>query len=112
MLIRDIITENTIDDLESDLSSILISIKANDLSSVDTNVLVQQLRKYGYSIDAKSILDVLENNPMIQVATTDTVQFANSSVASASGDKESKLQNKEKVESKAHKTALQRIKRK
>lgn len=112
MKIRDIVRESTMDNIEADLNGLLISAKANGVSSISTDKLVKQMRNFGYSMDTSSILDSLENNPLIQVATVDSVQFANANVASASGDADSKKQNHDTVENKAHKTALKSIKRK
>lgn len=110
MLIRDIVRESTMNNLEADLNGLLISAKANGVSGIATDKLVQQMRNFGYSIDTSSILVALENSPLIQVATVDSVQFANTNVASASGDADSKKQIHDKVENKAQKTALKSIK--
>lgn len=111
MLIREIIVEgNRSNAIEGDINDLLISVRGNDLDSIDTGKIVAQLRSMGHSITASSLISFLEGNPLLQTATADTLTFKNTDMYATSGDGESKEQNREKVRSLAKKAAMKDIK--
>ena len=110
MLIRDIIKESRMGELDADLTSLLMSVRANDITDVETSKIVQQLQTMGYSIGEESLTDLLQGHPLIQSASYDTISFKHNEKYAVSGDAESKEQNKEKVNSLAKKAAAKGIK--
>jgi len=110
MLIRDIVNESRIGELGGDLNDLLMSVRGNDISDIDTNKIVSQLNSMGYSVSPASLIDILQGNPLIQTATVDNIKFKHTDMYAVSGDDESKEQNREKVKSLAKKAATKGIK--
>lgn len=61
--------------LQSDLTNLLVSAKGNGASDLDTAALARELQNMGYSVDEQSILTLLQNNPNITSSTPDQVQL-------------------------------------
>ena len=59
--------------LDSDLNNLLISAKGSGASNIDTVALANQLQGMGYSVDANSVLSLLQNNPAITNATPEEI---------------------------------------
>lgn len=59
--------------LQSDLTNLLIGAKGNGASNVDTEALANELQNMGYSVDANSIMQLLQNNPAVMNATPNDV---------------------------------------
>ena len=110
MLVREIVIERRMGELDGDINDLLISIRANDVSDIETSKIVAQLNQMGYSISEPSLVDLLQGNPLIQSASYDTIQFKHTEKYAVSGDGESKEQNQEKVKSLAKKAATKGIK--
>ena len=110
MLVRDIVNESRMGELDADLNSLLISVRASDISDIETSKIVQQLQAMGYSIGEESLTDLLQGHPLIQTASYDTISFKHNEKYAVSGDEESVEQNKEKVNSLAKKAATKGIK--
>jgi hypothetical protein len=73
MRAREILQEDYNQSLVSDLNNILIGAKGSGASDVNTQDVVNQLYKMGYSIDINSIIPLLSNNPVVQNATPETI---------------------------------------
>ena len=110
MLIRDIINESRMGELDADLNDLLISVRANDVSDIPTSKIVAQLNQMGYSVTEPSLIDLLQGNPLVQTATYDNINFKHTEKYAVSGDGESKQKNQEKVKSLAKKAATKGIK--
>jgi len=96
------------DNIEADLNSLLISLKANNVTDVPTVKLVKWLRAMGHNVSEDSLLNILHNNPIVQNATTFRVSLSGSvSDIDTSGDKKSD----EEVEKLAAKAAKKSIKK-
>jgi hypothetical protein len=97
-------------DIEGALDSLLMSVRANDISSIATDKIVDQLRQQGYSVSTSSLINFIEGNPLVQNATVDNITFKHADNYAVSGDAESAEKNKEKVHSMAKKAAMKGIK--
>jgi hypothetical protein len=59
--------------LESDLENLLIAAKGNGIQEVQTQDIVDQLYKMGYSVDVNSIMMLLSNSPTVMNATPEMI---------------------------------------
>jgi hypothetical protein len=75
MRAREILQEDSTynQNLESDLTNLLVGAKASGAKDVKTAALVKQLYSMGYSIDANSVLPLLSRNPAVLNATPDMI---------------------------------------
>ena len=48
--------------LMGDINAYLISLKANEIPSVSMDMMVRELKRMGYTVDAESIVDLLSNS--------------------------------------------------
>lgn len=73
---------------ESDLEDLLIAAKANDITEVDVDDLVDQLSAMGHSVTADSLVSSLESHDLefIKNATLNTITFNDHIVAGDEGD--------------------------
>jgi hypothetical protein len=111
MFIKEIIQESVrTNQIEGDLNDLLISIRANDVSQIETGKVVNQLKAMGHGVSSSSLISFLEGNPLVQTVTVDSITFKNTDMYAASGDDESKAKNREKVKSLAKKAATKGIK--
>jgi hypothetical protein len=87
MRAREILDEDYNSSLESDLNNLLIAAKGSGAQAVQTQQLASQLQNMGYSIDANSILPLLQRNASVLNATPTqvTLKTANT-VATGGGD--------------------------
>lgn len=76
MRAREILQEDYAQDLQTDLTNLLIGAKGAGMSDVSTSNIVRQLDAMGYSVDVNSILALLQDNPAITGATADSITFA------------------------------------
>ena len=51
--------------LMGDINAYLISLKANDIPSIDTEMLVRELAGMGYTVDEESLVDLLSNSKYV-----------------------------------------------
>jgi hypothetical protein len=63
--------------LIGDINAYLISLKANDIPSIDTEMLVRELAGMGYTIDEESLVDLLANSKYVSNVTVDTIDLEN-----------------------------------
>ena len=61
--------------LMGDINAYLISLKANDIPSVEMDMMVRELNGMGYSVNAESMVDLLSNSNYISKVTTDTIDL-------------------------------------
>ena len=90
--------------LMGDINAYLISLKANDIPSVTTDMLVRELSGMGYTVDAESLVDLLANSKYISKVTVDTIELDHRLNKSGEADKDS-------VHKLAVKTAKKKVKK-
>lgn len=95
--------------IESDLNTILMTAKAEGQTEISTKVLVKRLLGMGYSVSTESLMGILQGNPLVQSATTQTVGLNEPDHAGVSGGPDEKAQNAEKVSSMAQDAAKKDI---
>ena len=89
--------------LKGDINAYLISLKANDIPSITTEMLVRELSGMGYTVDAESLVDLLANSKYISKVTVDTIELQHRLNKSDKAEKDS-------VHKLAVKTAKKKIK--
>ena len=90
--------------LMGDINAYLISLKANDIPSIDTEMLVRELTGMGYTVDEESLVDLLANSRLISKVTVDTIELDHRHNKSDKADKDS-------VRKLAVKTAKKKVKK-
>jgi len=90
--------------LMGDINAYLISLKANDIPSVTTEMLVRELSGMGYTVDEESLVDLLANSKYISKVTVDTIELDHR--LNKSNEKE-----KDSVHKLAVKTAKKKVKK-
>jgi hypothetical protein len=88
--------------LIGDINAYLISLKANDIPSIDTEMLVRELAGMGYTVDEESLVDLLANSKYVSNVTVDTIDLDN---------RYSKNSNKEDSKDTVHKLAVKSAKK-
>lgn len=73
MRANEFLFENYNQQLESDLTNLLVAAKANGARNVKTQAIVQQLQGMGYSVDTNSIITLLQGNPVVTNATPQSI---------------------------------------
>jgi|TARA_R110002167_G_scaffold34394_2_gene109465 hypothetical protein len=63
--------------LMGDINAYLISLKANDIPSIDTEMLVRELAGMGYTVDEESLVDLLSNSKYVSNVTVDSIDLEN-----------------------------------
>ena len=92
--------------LRNDLNAYLVRLKANDIGTVGTDMLVDELTGMGYSVTPESLVDMLANSKYISKVTVDTIDLKGAPPSKGQdADKD-----KEKISKLAVKTAQKRIK--
>ena len=61
--------------LRNDLNAYLVRLKANDIGTVGTDMMVDELTKMGYSVTPESLVDMLANSKYISKVTVDTIDL-------------------------------------
>lgn len=79
------LTEGEKPAVESDLEDLLVAAKANDLTDLDVEDLVDQLNDMGHSVTADSLIDMVDNLELelVDTATLNTIQLKGHSVDDA-----------------------------
>ena len=88
--------------LIGDINAYLISLKANDIPSIDTEMLVRELAGMGYTVDEESLVDLLANSKYVSNVTVDTIDLDN---------RYSKNSNKDDNRDTVHKLAVKAAKK-
>jgi len=91
--------------LMGDINAYLISLKANDIPSVEMDMMVRELNGMGYSVNAESMVDLLSNSNYISKVTTDTIDLVHRH------SKKNDDADKKEVHKLAVKTAKKKVKK-
>lgn len=75
MRAREILEENYNQNLESDLSNLLVGAKGNGAQEINTRDLVAQLHGMGYAVDENSIMTLLSRHPAVLNATPQMIKL-------------------------------------
>lgn len=94
-----------VNEIESALSDLLASAKANGSTEIPTEFIVSTLNGSGYNVDIESIMNILSENPFVQVATSDVVTLVDPDGAGVSGDGAAAETNRDRVRALAQKAA-------
>jgi hypothetical protein len=84
MRAREILDEDYDQNLESDLSNLLIGAKGSGSQEISTQDLVAQLVNMGYSVDINSLMLLLSRNPAVANATPTVVNMTSTNAADGS----------------------------
>lgn len=76
MRARELLDEDYSQNLESDLSNILVGAKGSGATELQTRDIIAQLQGMGYSVSGGSILNLLSRDPMVLNATPTVVRLA------------------------------------
>lgn len=68
--------ENYEQQLEAELTNLLIAAKGNGASEVNTQDVVNQLQKMGYSVNSDALLPILQNSPIAANSTPDSISLS------------------------------------
>lgn len=68
MKIRELLNENSMNDLKSFIDDLLITTKANRVSEVSMDRIIQTLRANGFNITPELLISLLGTNPNVQMA--------------------------------------------
>ena len=97
-------------EIETALTDLLASVKANGITEIPTEKLVYELNNMGYNVDIDSIMEIVGGNPFVQVASKDAVTLKGADDAAVSGDAAAEQSNKDKVKSLAQKAVAKDMK--
>ena len=90
--------------LMGDINAYLISLKANDIPSIQMDMMVRELNGMGYTVDAESMVNLLGNSKYVSKVTTDTIDLVHQMNNTDNADKDS-------VRKLAVKTAKKKVKK-
>jgi len=76
MRAREILQEDYNQSLQSDLNNLLVGAKASGAQQLNTENIVRQLYRMGYSVDVNSIMSLLNDNPLIMNATPEMITLS------------------------------------
>lgn len=65
--------EDYTQNLDTEINNLLIGAKGNGAADINTQDLVTQLQRMGYSIDINSLMPMLQNNPVVMNATPESI---------------------------------------
>jgi hypothetical protein len=91
--------------MRNDINAYLVRLKANDIGTVGTDMMVDELTDMGYSVTPESLVDMLANSKYVSKVTVDTIDLAGAPSGKTDSDEDG-----EKVKKLAIKTAKKRIK--
>ena len=91
--------------LMGDINAYLVSLKANDIPSISTEMMIRELSGMGYTVDEESLVDLLANSRYISKVTTDTIELVHRH------NKKSDEADKDSVHKLAVKTAKKKVKK-
>ena len=75
--------------LMGDINAYLISLKANDIPSIQMDMMVRELNGMGYTVDAESMVNLLGNSKYVSKVTTDTIDLVHQTNNTDNADKDS-----------------------
>ena len=85
MRAKEILYEDYSQRLDSDLNNLLIGAKGNGAQNVDTQAIANELQGMGYSVDANSLMTMLQNNPIVMNATPESITLTGPENATGTG---------------------------
>lgn len=87
MRLRDILNEDYSENLDSDLTNLLLNAKSMGHDELKTSDLVRQLRSMGYSsVDMNSIQSLLQNSPAVMSSNDGSISLNAQSPETDSGE--------------------------
>lgn len=95
MRAREILDEDYAQNLESDVSNLLIGVKGNGVTSLPMDALVSSLQNSGYSVTADSLMMLLQNNPIIANVTPEEIHLMEPETG---GDMEGQIDGQDSAE--------------
>ena len=76
MRFRELIVEDYTDALRSEIINLLAAVSAEGVTEVDTDNLLADLQAQGYSVDVSNLMQLMDQLPIVQTASADTIQIA------------------------------------
>lgn len=73
MRAKEFLSEDYNSDLNADLNNLLIGAKGTGSQKINTMQLTAQLQAMGYAVDETSIINLLQQNPIVSQATDQEV---------------------------------------
>ena len=78
MRFRELIVEDYTDALRSEIINLLAAVSAEGVTEVNTENLLADLQAQGYSVDAPTLLQLMDQIEIVQTANADTINIATS----------------------------------
>ena len=103
MRAKEILYEDYSQRLDSDLNNLLIGAKGNGAQNINTQDLANQLQGMGYSVDANSLMTLLQNNPIVTNATPESITLSGPENAAGGGQTQDSASRVSDMASKAAK---------
>lgn len=75
MRLSQLIESAAINDFEPEIESLLTAAAAMNVTELTTQVLLNDLEKLGYTVDVTTLLQVLDNVPMVSSANKKTINL-------------------------------------
>jgi hypothetical protein len=85
MRAKEVLYEDYSQRLDSDLNNLLIGAKGNGAQAIPTEKMVSTLQGMGYSVDANSIMAILQNNPGVANVTPESITLTTPESANGGG---------------------------
>lgn len=108
MRLREILAEsdNGVGDIIDDLTTLLSILNTKGETSVPCDYIVGVLQSYGHNVDTESIMSIATQSPLVQSATSDTIEIKDSNGTDAEQAGEDEEAGKEMVSQMAQDTAM------
>lgn len=90
------------DGMENDLYDLLVAAKANNLSTIDTEKFLTQMKSMGYELEVSTLLTQLQDHPMVHDANETEITI-DDKVTSVDGEKHDAEKNRDIVRNLAQK---------
>ena len=75
MKLFEVITENYSIEMRDDIVALLVAISAEGIQSVDMDQLKNDLRELGYTIDTKSLFNIVKSLPVVANASYNKIDL-------------------------------------
>ena len=70
-------SENYKSQLVNDINVYLVRLKANDIPSIGTDIMVRELNDLGHSVTSESLINMLRNSKYVSSVTSDSIELGN-----------------------------------
>jgi hypothetical protein len=67
--------ENYKSQLINDINVYLVRLKANDINTIGTDIMVRELNDLGHSMTAESLIDILSNSKYVNNASLNSIDL-------------------------------------